>query len=115
MAGCAHRLRLDPRRRRSVVSGVAPLQIEKLKWWFSPSLFRLSFSPFCCGLSPPNFVLARTRGSNARGSGSGGKEGRLAERVGECVRLTASNCALLSRQCLRETERERPVVCLSLV
>ena len=38
----------------------------------------------------------------------GGKEGRLAERVGECVRLTASNCALLSRQCLRETERERP-------
>ena len=102
MAGCAHRLRLDPR--PSVVSGVAPLQIEKLKWWFSPSLSRLSF-PFCCGLSPPNFVLARTRGSNARGSGSGGKEGRLAERVGECVRLTASNCALLSRQCLRESVR----------
>ena len=75
MAGCAHRLRLDPR--RSVVSGVAPLQIEKLKWWFSPSSLPVpvSPSPFCCGLSPPNFVLARTRGSNARGSGSGGREG----------------------------------------
>ena len=30
-AGCAHR------RLRSVVSGVASLQIEKLKWWFSPA------------------------------------------------------------------------------
>ena len=44
MAGCAH---------RSLGSGVAPLQIEKLKWWFSPAFPSPLFVPFfCCGLSP---------------------------------------------------------------
>ena len=53
-----------------VVSGVAPLQIEKLKWWFSPSLpfpfpslllpFLLrSVSPEFCARSHPGVKCER--------------------------------------------------------